>query len=79
MQVAFDNRAAFQGLSSIHRVDDLLLTLTHFITEAITGCAGHAGERRGVREGEGEGEKEREKKREGGREREKEGGGERER
>lgn len=45
VQVAFDNSAAFQGLSSVYRVDDLLLTLTHFITETITGCAGHAGER----------------------------------
>lgn len=39
MQVAFDNGAAFEGLSSIHGVDDLLLT--HFITEAITSCTEH--------------------------------------
>lgn len=45
VQVAFDNGAVFEGLSGVHRVDDLLLTLTHFITETITGCAGHTGDR----------------------------------
>lgn len=50
VQVAFDNSAAFQGLSRVYRVNDLLLTLTHFITETITGCAGHAGEREGGRD-----------------------------
>lgn len=36
MQVAFDNGAAFERLSSIHGVDDLLLA--HFITQTVTGC-----------------------------------------
>lgn len=45
VQVAFDNGAAFERLSGVHRVDDLLLPLTHFITETITGCAGHTGDR----------------------------------
>lgn len=41
MQVAFDNGAAFERLSSIHGVDDLLLT--YFITETITSCTEHTG------------------------------------
>lgn len=53
VQVAFDHSAAFQGLSGVHRVDDLLLALAHFITETITGCAGHAGET-GDRQGKNE-------------------------
>lgn len=43
MQVAFDNGAVFERLSGIHGVDDLLLT--HFITQTITGCAEHTGDR----------------------------------
>lgn len=43
VQVAFDNSAAFQRLSGIHGVDDLLLA--HFITQTITSCTGHAGDR----------------------------------
>ncbi len=43
MQVAFDNSAAFERLSGIHGVDDLLLT--HFITQTITGCTEHTGDR----------------------------------
>lgn len=49
VQVAFDNGAAFERLSGVHRVDDLLLTLTHFITETITGCAGHTGDRQRIK------------------------------
>lgn len=47
MQVPFDDGAALQSLGGVHRVDDLLLTLTHLITQAVTGCAGHAGDRQG--------------------------------
>lgn len=43
MQVAFDNSAAFERLSSVHRVDDL--PLTYFITQTITGCTEHTGDR----------------------------------
>lgn len=43
MQVAFDNGAVSERLSSIHGVDDLLLA--HFITQTITGCTEHAGDR----------------------------------
>lgn len=45
MQVAFDNSAAFERLSGIHGVDDLLFT--HFITQTITGCTEHTGDRQG--------------------------------
>lgn len=48
VQVAFDNRAAFEGLSGIHGVDDLLLA--HFIAQTIAGFTEHTGDgRRGKR------------------------------
>jgi len=42
VQVAFDNSAAFEGLSGIHGVDDLLLA--HFITHTIAGFTEHTGD-----------------------------------
>lgn len=43
MQVAFDNGAAFERLSGIHGVDDLLLA--YFITQTVAGRTGHTGDR----------------------------------
>lgn len=40
LQVALDNSAAFERLSSIHRVNDL--PVTNFIAQAIAGGARHA-------------------------------------
>lgn len=45
MQVAFDNSAAFERLSGIHGVDDLLIAL--FIAQTITSCTEHTGDRQG--------------------------------
>lgn len=43
VQVPFDNSAAFKRLSGIHGIDDL--PVAHFITQTITGCTEHAGDR----------------------------------
>lgn len=48
MQIAFDDSAAFERLSGIHGVDDLLVT--YFITKTITGCTEHAGDGEILRE-----------------------------
>lgn len=48
LQVAFDNSAAFERLSSSHGVDDL--PITYFITQTITSCAKHTGDRQRERQ-----------------------------
>lgn len=48
MQIAFDESAAFERLSGIHGVDDLLFT--YFITKTITGCTEHTGDGEILRE-----------------------------
>lgn len=40
MQVPFDNSAALEGLSRVHRVNDLFIT--DLVTQAVTGSAEHA-------------------------------------
>lgn len=47
MQVAFDNGAALEGLSRVHRVNDLFIT--DLVTQAVTGSAEHAARHTGTK------------------------------
>lgn len=47
MQVAFDNGAALEGLSRVHRVNDLFIT--DLVTQAVTGNAEHAARHTGTK------------------------------